>query len=198
MGTVGWRWGYRRVEDRPWGNWEQILSPLETPKRNNRRICTKALTIFNMNIFYTNRHFVYHNYFHTFLKDARLTRKCGETIFLDDEQPQVELTLIHDGDERGVEGEHDGHNCLWFIRSPPGTKLRLDSVELVSSSPSLLVYNGLGINSNDVIEPSAGKRIKFKSRGRAVTCQLLANSKEESAVTLLATLIGKLFRSFLI
>ena len=106
-------------------------------------------------------------------------------------QSQVEVILKRDVDEGDVQGDNDGSDCLWYVRGPPGTTVKLDSVENLSGSPTVLVYNGLGINASDGIKPNVDVHMGFTSRGRAVTCQLSSKSREESSVKLVASFLSE-------
>ncbi|XP_030843218.1 cubilin [Strongylocentrotus purpuratus] len=116
---------------------------------------------------------------------------CGKVILLDADQPTVQIT-----DERYRLGgtEDDATNeCLWYFRGPPGTTIRLDIVALEPMTEPFIVYDGLGIETDNDQGIQLGGRHgnSFISNGRGLTCKLptkLDDIHQETSVTMQATL----------
>ncbi|XP_030829839.1 uncharacterized protein LOC115919786 [Strongylocentrotus purpuratus] len=118
---------------------------------------------------------------------------CGKVILLDADQPTAQIT-----DERYRLGgtEDDATNeCLWYFRGPPGTTIRLDIVALEPMTEPFIVYDGLGIETDNDQGIQLGGRHgnSFVSSGRGLTCKLpttLDDIYQETSVTMQATLQG--------
>lgn len=115
---------------------------------------------------------------------------CGEVILLDADQPTAQIT-----DGLGGVDVDATKECFWYFRGPPGTTIRLDIEALGPMNEPFIVYDGLGIETDNDQGIQLGGRHEntFISSGRGLTCKLPTTSNDihqETSVILQATLQG--------